>query len=280
LPRRLCLALTKYMALLAYLFSRGLRNTVKRNLSMALPEIEESKRNLICRAVFLNLGRLLGEFGQFPKLHQGSIAEIVTYDGFENYAASLKRGKGTLFVTAHFGSWELCPVAHALYGYPLRFVVRPIDNRRINHLVNTYRTMTGNKIIEKKNSLKEILKALRNNEAVGILIDQNTTLDTGVFVNFFNILACTTTSVATIALRTGATVIPGFLIWDDKLRKHRLRFEPPVELIQTGNLQWDIAENTALFNQILEGLVRKYPDQWLWVHRRWKTRPPGEKQIY
>jgi KDO2-lipid IV(A) lauroyltransferase len=268
------------MAWLAYVFSRALRNTVEKNLSMALPELEESKRSQICRAVFLNLGRLLGEFSQFPKLHRGRIAEIVTYDGFENYATSLRRGKGTLFLTAHFGAWELCPVAHALYGYPLRFVVRPIDNPRINHLVNTYRTLTGNKIIEKKNSLKEILKALRNNEAVGILIDQNTTSDSGVFVKFFNILACTTTSVATIALRTGATVVPGFLIWDEKLRKHRLRFDPPVQLIQTGNLQSDIAENTALFNQILEGWVRKYPDQWLWVHRRWKTRPPGEKQIY
>lgn len=280
LPRGLGLALTRCMGWLAYGFSRGLRKTVEKNLSMALPELEEAKRNEICRAVFLNLGRLMGEFSQFPKLHRGTIAEIVTYDGFENYAASLRRGKGTLFLTAHFGSWELCPVAHALYGYPLRFVVRPIDNSRINHLVNTYRTLTGNKIIEKKNSLKEILKALRNNEAVGILIDQNATLDSGVFVNFFNILACTTTSVATIALRTGATVIPGFLIWDEELRKHRLRFEPPVELIQTGNLQSDIAENTALFNQILEGLVRKYPGQWLWLHRRWKTRPLGEKQIY
>lgn len=247
---------------------------------MAFPEFNEAQRKKVCRGVFKNFGRLLGEFSQLAKLNRGNISEVVVYDGFENYAESMRRGKGTLFLTAHFGAWELCPYAHAVYGHPLKFVVRPIDNPRIDQLINRVRTSSGNQIVEKRSSLKEILKALRNNEAVGILIDQNTTLDAGVFAPFFNIPACTTTSVATIALRTKATVVPGFLVWDDKLRKHRLRFEPPATLIETGNLQADIESNTAAFNLILEDLVRKYPDQWLWVHRRWKTRPPGEKELY
>ncbi|PYV43780.1 MAG: lipid A biosynthesis acyltransferase [Acidobacteria bacterium] len=279
-PRKCALLLTKVIAWLAYLFSKKLRKIAEKNLSIALPELEELEKRQIVRGVFLNLGRLLGEFSQLPRLHRENISQVVVYDGFENFAASVQRGKGTLFLTAHFGAWELCPYAHAIYGHPLKFIIRPIDNPQIDSLVNNYRTLSGNEIIEKKNSLKEILKALKSNQAIGILIDQNTTLDTGVFARFFNIPACTTTSLATIALRTNATVVPGVLIWDGKLRKHRLHFEPPVELIQTGDLQADIVENTALFNQILEKLVRKYPDQWLWVHRRWKTRPPAEKELY
>ncbi len=279
-PRSCALLLTKVIAWLAYVFSRRLRKIAEKNLSMALPELEGLERRQIVRGVFLNLGRVLGEFSQLPKLHRENISQVVVYDGFENFAASVQRGKGTLFLTAHFGAWELCPYAHAIYGYPLKFVIRPIDNPQIDNLVNNYRTLSGNEIVEKKNSLKEILRALNNNKSVGILIDQNTTLNTGVFAKFFDIPACTTTSLATIALRTDATVVPGVLIWDAKLRKHRLHFEPPVELVQTGNLQADIAENTALFNQVLERLVRKYPEQWLWVHRRWKTRPPAEKELY
>ncbi len=121
---------------------------------------------------------------------------------------------------------------------------------------------------------------LKRGDAVGILIDQNTFREAGVFAPFFGIPACTTTGLATIALRTGAAIVPGVLIWDEHLRKHRLRFEPPVALVQTGNKQEDILTNTTRCNQVLEELVRKHPDQWLWVHRRWKTRPEGEKELY
>jgi KDO2-lipid IV(A) lauroyltransferase len=280
LPRGMSLSLGRLISEAGYLFSSRLRRIGEKNLALAFPELSDSQRRRIVKGVFLNLGRLLGEFSQFPKLTRENIEQVVVYDGFENYAESVRRGKGTLYLTAHFGAWELCPFAHAVYGHPLKFVVRPIDNPLIDRVINFYRMLSGNQIIEKKEALREILSALRKNKAVGILIDQNVTLDAGVFVPFFGIPACTTASIATIALRTGATVLPGVLIWDNKLRKHRLRFEPPVDLIETGNLQPDIAANTAIFNQILEGLVRKYPDQWLWVHRRWKTRPVGENDLY
>jgi KDO2-lipid IV(A) lauroyltransferase len=247
---------------------------------MALPELGENEKHFIIKGFFMNLGRLLGEFSQLPKLNRHNISSVVVYDGFENYASSVHRGKGTLFLTAHFGAWELCPFAHAVYGHPLKFVVRPIDNPLIDRLISDYRTFSGNEVISKKNSLRDILEALRKNQGVGILIDQNTTLDEGIFVNYFNIPACTTPSLAAIALRTDATVVPGVLIWDEKLRKHRLHFEPPVDLVRTGRTQLDIAANTLRFNQILEGLVRQHPDQWLWGHRRWKTRPPQEKDLY
>ncbi len=247
---------------------------------MACPELKAALKRHIVKGVFVNLGRLLGEFSQLPKLNRQNISNVVVYDGFENYMASVQRGKGTLFLTAHFGAWELCPFAHALYGHPLRFLIRPLDNPLLDWLINHYRTLSGNEIIAKRNSLPEIFQALKKNEGVGILIDQNATLNEGIFADYFNIPACTTASLATIALRTNATVLPGVLIWDEGLRKHRLRFERPVDLIRTGKTQADIAQNTLRFNKILEKLVRQHPDQWLWVHRRWKTRPLGEKSFY
>ena len=183
-------------------------------------------------------------------------------------------------MTAHFGSWELSSFAHAVYGYPLKFVVRPIDNPCVEQLISKYRTFSGNTPIQRRSAARDILKALRQNEPVGILFDQNTTRSEGVFAEFFGLTAATTPSIALFALRTGAAVVPGFLIWDESLQKHRLRLDPPVELIETGELERDVLENTKHFNRILEGYVRKYPDQWLWIHRRWKTRPEGEPSIY
>ena len=183
-------------------------------------------------------------------------------------------------MTAHFGAWELSSFAHAVYGYPLRFVVRPIDNPRVERLISTYRTRSGNIPIERRSAARDILKALRQNEAVGILFDQNTTRSEGIFAEFFGIPAATTPALALFALRTGAAVVPGFLIWDTSLGKHRLRLDPPVQLIDTGNLDHDVLENTKIFNKILEGYIRAYPDQWLWIHRRWKTRPQGEASLY
>ena len=280
IPRNAALAVGCSVAWTAFHLSKRLRRIASHNLKLALPELRPSEREQIIRGVFANLGRLLAEFCQLPKLNAQNIFERVIYDGYENFARALERGQGVLFLTAHYGAWELCPYAHALYGHPLKFVVRTIDNPLVDQLVNRYRMGCGNQVIEKKNSLKEILVTLKRGDAVGILIDQNTFREAGVFAPFFNIPACTTTSLATIALRTGAAIVPGVLIWDAHLRKHRLQFEPPVSLVQTGNKQEDILANTTLCNQVLEELVRKHPDHWLWVHRRWKTRPEGEKELY
>jgi KDO2-lipid IV(A) lauroyltransferase len=280
LPRGASLLVSRLFAGLLYVLHVKLRRNALFNLSLAYPDSSLSWRKQVLGGVYANLARLLAEFSQIPKLTPQNISRHVIYDGFENYLAAKQRGRGVLFLTAHFGAWELCPVAHALHGHPLKFLVRPIDNPLVDQLVNSFRSRCGNQVIDKKNAVREIVRILKNNEALGILIDQNTTLDAGIFVDFFGIPACTTTSLATLALRTGATVLPGFLIWDRKLRKHRLRFEPPVEAQRTGDFQVDILLNTQNFNRILEQLIRKYPDQWLWVHRRWKTRPPGEKPLY
>lgn len=280
LPRRGSAIVSRLIADLLYWCHPKLKRTGLKNLLLAFPESDLIWRKKVLRGVYVNLARLLTEFSQFPHLTPDNISRHVIYDGFENYQAAKNAGKGVLFLTAHFGAWELCPVAHALYGHPLHFLARPVDNPLVDQLVNRYRTSCGNRVIDKKNSVREIVRILKNNGELGILIDQNTTLDAGIFVDFFGIPACTTTSLATLALRTGAMVLPGFLIWDRRLKKHRLRFETPVAVNRTEDFQSDIRENTHRFNQMLENLIRKYPDQWLWIHRRWKTRPPGDSPLY
>ena len=121
---------------------------------------------------------------------------------------------------------------------------------------------------------------MRNQETVGILMDTNMTPPQGVFVNFFGIAACTASGMARVALHTGAAVVPAFTIWDPVLRHYRVEFDRPVELVRTGNDEADAIANTATFTRIIEDYVRRYPDQWLWVHRRWKTRPAGEAGLY
>jgi KDO2-lipid IV(A) lauroyltransferase len=280
LPRGLAHRAATTLAQAGYHFARRQRHAGLRNLEIAFPDIPHTERERILRGCFENLARLLVEFTHFPELNKNTVCRFVVHDGLENYLEALRRGRGVIFMTAHFGAWELSSFAHALYGYPLRFVVRPIDNPRVEKLISKYRTLSGNIPIGRRSAAREILNALRHNEAVGILFDQNTTRSEGVFAEFFGVPAATTPSIALFALRTGAAVVPGFLIWDETLGKHRLRLDPPVELIDTGDLDHDVLENTRAFNRILEGYIRKYPDQWLWIHRRWKTRPEGEASLY
>jgi KDO2-lipid IV(A) lauroyltransferase len=147
-------------------------------------------------------------------------------------------------------------------------------------MIRRYRTMHGNRTVDKDDFVRGLIGAMRAGETVGILMDTNMTPPQGIFVDFFGIPACTASGMARIALRTDAAVVPGFTVWDPILRKYRLHFDPAVKLIRTDNDEADIAANTALFTQIIENYVRKYPGQWLWVHRRWKTRPEGQPRLY
>jgi len=226
------------------------------------------------------IGWMAGEFSQFPKYTRAGIEEIVVVEGFENFDAARRRGKGVLFLTGHMSAWELAPFAQALYGYPLHFLVRPIANRRVDALINGYRCRSGNQPIEKNRAARAILKILADGGTVGVLADHNTDIEESVFVDFFGVSASTTSGLARIALRTDAAVVPGFLFWDQVRRKYCLQFQPIAELARTGNEEADVVENTARFTRVIEDFVRAHPDQWLWVHRRWKTRPPGAEPLY
>jgi KDO2-lipid IV(A) lauroyltransferase len=280
MPRSVAYRAARLVSRLGFPLVNRQRNAGLKNLAMAMPGLSAAQRESILRSCFDNLGRLLVEFSHFPELNRSNISKYVVYDGYENFAEGVRRGKGVIFLTGHIGAWELSSFAHSIYGHPMKFVVREIDNPRVERLISNYRTRGGNAPVSRRNASRDILKALRNNETVGILMDQNTVREEGVFVDFFGIPAATTPAVATFALRTGAAVIPGFLIWDEALQKHRLRFDPPLELIQTGDRAQDILENTQMFNNVLEKCVRKNPDQWLWIHRRWKTRPEGSPPLY
>jgi KDO2-lipid IV(A) lauroyltransferase len=251
-----------------------LRRVALGNLAMALPQTDARDRARIVDGVFRSIARLLVTFARFPSMNRANIGRWIRYEGFEHFEQALRRGKGVLFATAHLGNWELSAFAHALMAVPMHVVVRPLDNPRIDALVSRRRTLSGNHLIEKKDYARGILQALAANEAVGILIDQNATLDNGVFVDFFGVPACAGTGFAKLAAHTGAAVIPGFALWSEQERKFVLRFYPEVRI--TG----DIQEDTARLQAILESVVREYPDQWLWIHRRWKTRPPGEAALY
>jgi len=251
-----------------------LRRVALVNLAMAWPDAAPRERDRIADGVFRSIARLLVTLARFPSMNRANIAEWIRYEGFEHFEEARRHGKGVLFATAHLGNWELSAFAHALLTASMNVVVRPLDNPRIDQLIERRRTLSGNRLIEKKDFARGILKALAANEAVGILIDQNASLDSGVFVDFFGIPACAGTGFVKLAAHTGAAVIPGFALWSDAESKYILRFFPPVAM--TGDLQKD----TARLHAVLESVIRQYPDQWLWIHRRWKTRPAGEPSLY
>jgi len=280
LPRPLARAFAITISQLVYLFHVRLRNVGMRNLEMAFPEKTEKERKRILRAEFTSLGRQLAELCQFPRYTPENIDEVVIYEQLENYERAYARGKGVLFLTAHFGGWELSAFAHSLHGHRVNIVMRPMDNPYLDRMLQNYRTMHGNKVVPKDDFVRGLLAAMKAGETVGILMDTNMTPPQGVFVDFFGIPACTASGLARIALRTDAAVVPGFTIWDESLGKYRLRFDPALELVRTGDLEADIVSNTQRLTKVIEDYVRKYPEQWLWVHRRWKTRPPGEKPLY
>lgn len=280
LPRLLARAAAITLAWAIYLAHARLRRVGMRNLALAFPGKSRGERRRILRGTFTSLGRQLAEVCLFPRYTRDNVSQVVVYDGFENYERALARGKGVLFLTAHLGGWELSAFAHSLLGHPLRIVMRPLDNPYLDRLMREYRTMHGNSTVDKDDFVRGLLSAMRAGETVGILMDTNMTPPQGVFVDFFGIPACTASGLARIALRTDAAVVPGFTIWDGVLRKYRLRFDPTVELIRTGNDEADVVSNTARFTKIIEDYVRRYPEQWLWVHRRWKTRPEGEQPLY
>jgi len=280
LPRPLARAAAIALAQLIYLLHFRLRHVGMRNLALAFPEKSKRERARILRGEFTSLGRQLAEVCHFPKYTLENVGQVITYEGFENYERARARGKGVLFLTAHFGGWELSAFAHSLHGHPLHVVMRPLDNIYLDRLMHEYRTMHGNTTVDKDDFVRGLLGAMKKGETVGILMDTNMTPPQGIFVDYFKIPACTASGLARIALRTDAAVVPGFTIWDPVLRKYRLHFDPAVELVRTGNDETDIAANTQLFTKIIEDYVRRYPDQWLWVHRRWKTRPAGEPSLY
>jgi len=251
-----------------------LRRVGLRNLAFALPELTPARHAEIIDGVFASIARILVSFAKFPSIQRDNVHQWIRLEGGEHFEAAMRAGRGVLFATAHLGNWELSAFAHALMAEPMNVLVRPLDNPALDALVERRRALTGNRPIGKKDFARSILKALAANQAVGILIDQNESLDSGVFVDFFGVKACASPGLARFASHSGAAVIPGFALWNQAEQRYVLTFFPAVPM--TG----DTAADTQALHRLLERVIRDHPDQWLWIHRRWKTRPAGEASLY
>lgn len=274
LPEREAESLSRMAARTLGLLVPKLRRVANTNLGFAFPTWDKAQRERTIDGVFHSIARLLFTMARLPDLNCENVRKVIRYDGLENYQRAKERGRGVLVATAHLGNWELSAYAHALMTEPMNVMVRPLDNPKIDRAVEELRAGSGNRLIYKKDAARAVLKALRANEAVGILADQNTSAAEGVFVSFFGQQACANSGFVKLAYHSGAPVVPGFALWEEASRQYVLRFYPEIAL--TGDVQADTQQIHAVFEQI----IREHPDQWMWIHRRWKTRPPGEAFLY
>ncbi len=280
LPRKLARAIGAFVGTLAYTLFGRLRRVGLQNLSLAYPAWTLAARESTLKTVYRNLGYQLAEFCLMSGYTADQASRFIEYDGLEHYLAARARGKGVLVVTGHLGAWELSSYYHSLVGYPMGLVIRRLDNPLVDEFVNRIRCLHGNRVIHKDDFARGLIASMRAGETVGILMDTNMTPPQGIFVPYFGVDACTGAGLARIALKTDAAVLPGFLLWDEPRKKYVLRFGECMNLVRTGDAEADIHANTAAFTRAIEDAVRRNPEQWLWMHRRWKTRPAGEQGVY
>lgn len=280
LPRRLARLIGRSIGEVAFYFLGRLRRVGLRNLELAYPEWGESRRLATLRSVFRGLGLQLAEFCLMSSYTPKQAGEFIEYDGLEHYLEARALGRGVLVLTGHLGAWELSSFYHSLVGYPMGLVIRRLDNPLVDDFVNRIRCLHGNRVIHKDDFARGLISAMRAGETVGILMDTNMTPPQGLFVPFFGKEACTASGLARVALKTDAAVLPGFLLWEESRSRYVLRFGKQMELMRTGDANADVLANTAAFTSTIERYIRANPEQWLWMHRRWKTRPAGETGVY
>ncbi len=278
LPLALSIKLGQAIARFGFGFAK-LRRTGERNLQIAFPNLSEDERRKILRGCFENLGRLLAVFSHLDDPPE-KLKRWVDCDGLEHIKAAESSGRGVILFTGHIGAWELASFGLSLFGHPLRFLVRRLDNPKIETVIDHTRTRLGNRTIHKRFAGREMMRTLQSGGMLGILVDLNTLDREGIFVDFFGVPASTTFLVAKLALRTGALVLPVFAPWDESRQRFILKIAEPLEVEPSGDETEDVRRLTQLFTSVVEDYVRRYPDQWLWIHRRWKTRPPGGPELY
>ena len=280
MPRAVARRLADALTWGVYRTKGRLRGVGLRNLELALPELNAAERDRILRGVFRHLGWQLVEFCRMTRYTPENTRNWIRTEGLEHYLAAQVRGKGVLVLTGHLGAWELSSFYHSLMGHPMGMVIRRLDNRRLDEFVNGIRCFHGNRVLHKDDFARGLLTAMRAGHTVGILMDTNMTPPQGAFVKFFGLDACTATGLAHVARKTGAAVLPGFMLWEPGERRYVLHFGPELEIPHTADVAADILAGTQLCAQVTESWIRRYPDQWLWIHRRWKTRPAGEPGLY
>jgi len=280
MPRGLARLLAGMLAFSVHWAFGRLRRVGVRNLELAFPELPIQSRRRILRGVYIYLGWQLVEFCRMTRYTAQNTRDWIRTEGLEHYLAAQARGKGVLIVTGHLGAWELSSFYHSLMGHPMGMVIRRLDNRRLDDYVNAIRCLHGNRVLHKDDFGRGLLTAMRAGQTVGILMDTNMTPPQGEFVKFFGRPACTATGLAHVARKTGAAVLPGFMLWEAEEKKYVLHFGPEIEIPKSEDVSADILAGTQTATAAIESWIRRYPDQWLWIHRRWKTRPAGEPGLY
>lgn len=284
LPRRAALSVAAGAASAAYHLLGGLRRVAETNLRIAFPEKDEAERRRLTKGAFKNLGRILGEFSQFPKATRESLERIIEFqvdpDVYAEYRRLKTEGRGVIIVSPHLGNWEMLVFGWATYDAPMSYLARPLDNPLLEKLTADLRTKFGNRPINKTNSVMTAARVLREEGILGILADVNAHPKEGVFVPFFGIPACTSSGVALLAMRTNSAILPMCGAWIEEKQSYAGVHGRLIYASNTGDRRHDIVETTAAFTAEVENLVRRFPDQWLWIHKRWKTRPPGEPDLY
>jgi KDO2-lipid IV(A) lauroyltransferase len=284
LPRQIALFISLKLADIAYLLLGKLRRIALQNTKIAFPEMSEEERLKLVRGCFRNLGRQLGEISQFPKATKESLEKIVDVsvsdELWEEYREKKKAGRGLIFMTPHFGGWEVLAYVSFIFLGPQSYLVRRLDNPRLEEMLAAIRGKFGNKPLDKSVAILPALELLRSGGNLGILPDLNSQEQEGVFVPFFGKEACTTAGVAALAMRTNAIVVLLSAAWDEQKKKYVIRLEAALEFESSDDRKQDIKNFTARFTKEIENVIRRNPEQWFWIHKRWKTRPKGEPGIY
>jgi len=256
----------------AYIVDREHRTIVIDNLTRVFGDIKTGKEiRALARRVFCNTALMLFEIGWFTRLGPSDIPKHFRITGFEHFKKALSKGRGVFALTAHIGNWELLPVAPAMGIENAAFVYRPLDKKVLDLFFGRQRTKFGAKMIPSKKAMFKIIRNVTRGGCVLLLMDQNVDWYEGVFVEFFGHYACTNKGLALMAMKTKTPVVPMFLVRDGK--GYNIIFEDEIPLAETGDRTKDIEENTRRYNKAIESIILRYPDQWFWLHQRWKTRP-------
>ncbi len=230
----------------------------------------------IARRNFENLGMMAVEFFRIPRVDVKTFKERVKIEGLEEALKLFQKRKGIFLLLSHFGNWEMMGVMSKVIGQPIMVIAKPMKrNEWVDQFITKIRNRAGLEVISSIKAGRKVIQALSQNRVVGILIDQRAKRSEGIWVDFFGKKAPTTPSLAVLAMKTGAPVLPVFMVRDG-FQRHRLLIKEPLELIRTGDIKRDVEANTRLFNLTLESMIRQYPDQWFWVHRRWERK----KRVY
>ena len=283
LPRPFATRIAMGGSRLLFAFLPRLRHIGLRNLELAFPDLSLDERRQLLEQSLENFGRIIADFAHFPHATPADLAARVgtsfPKELEARYRAAKAAGRGVIFITPHLGNWEMLAFAMSAIAEPIAYLARPLDNPLLDRHTSRVRSRFGNRPINKRDSVLEGLAILDAGGNLGLLADVNTLQRDGVFVSFFGHLACTTRSVAMLALRTNALIIPICCVWDTN--RYRILTGELVEAVRTASYaKKNIIDTTTLYTAEIEKFIRAYPGQWIWIHRRWKTRPSGQPSLY